>query len=230
MANTSSIHGLTIDTRNFAAALKEYSQVSRRDNSYIINKVAGDVAFLTAEEMPIATRESIDSLEQRPWWVKYISKLLSTKGFSQTKTTNSKKKGKVTKTFRVRAGKFSRKQARAVSKRIIKGRKQGVGLLKYAWITSALLIKRGSDMAGGLLTGSRKLRNSQGRAFRATPYNLEAIIEAIYDFKDEKHKVTAEAIVKPHLQSAMDAKARDMREYIERKQAELAAKYNGVGK
>ena len=226
-------NNLVIDTKEFTAALNDYSKVSKRSNGYILNKVAADVAFKTAELIPHATKENINAIENRAWWVKYISKLLSTKGFSKTTTTNSKKHGKVTKTFRVRAGKFTHKQAKMVSRKVIANRRKGIGLLKYAWTAAALAIKNEFGDIGdgqGLLVNSKKFKRATGRAYRATSSNLYAIVMAIYDLPKDEQVITAEAKVKPYLQAAMNYKAGDMRKYIADKQAELAAKYSGVGR
>lgn len=227
---SSTVTGIKVDIREFTKALNEYAKSSKRDNAYILTKVAGDVAFQTAKNIPIAEKESILAMESKPWWVKYISALLSQKGFRQSKTIKSKVKGKYVRTFRVRAGKFTRKQARQVSKKILQARAKGRGLLKSAWVSAALAIKSGWDVGEGLLIGSSKMKRAKGRAYKATPSNLNAIIQAIYDLQDDGKVVTAEQRIMPHLQAAMNYKSKDMRDYIAKKQAELAAKYNGVGK
>lgn len=73
--------GITLDWREFDAALVQYTQQSHRDFADITNKKLGDVAFRAAQLSDKANKDMIRNLYQsKSWWPKFIQKVIHMQG------------------------------------------------------------------------------------------------------------------------------------------------------
>lgn len=82
---------IKVDMREFNQALREYTQASRRDFAYILNKQMGNIAARASSFAPVGNRNDIKNLQKRDWWPKFIQKVLSQRGgFSMTRRVKAK--------------------------------------------------------------------------------------------------------------------------------------------
>lgn len=76
---------IKIDDRQFQQALREYTEASKRDWSYILNKQLGNVAARASGYAPQGNKSDIAGLPGREWWPAFVQKVLKMKdGFTVT--------------------------------------------------------------------------------------------------------------------------------------------------
>lgn len=117
-----------LDTRQFNKAIVDYKFACGRDWADIINKKALQLAFEAMKETGKADKEAIRKLQELPWWPKYIAKRISKTGASYTRRIKGK-----TETFNVK-GRYTRAEARAISRRIIMARVRSTAFHKSGWL------------------------------------------------------------------------------------------------
>jgi len=212
--------GFKLDTSQFRRALEQYKAVSKRDIAEIINRKTRDVVLRTVRSLPKAAKATISDLPQKDWWPKYIAKTISKKGVRITINRRSKRKGKSRPRTFVYKGRYTRGQARQVSRTIVANRRRGVGFLRAA------VLKAGQPF--GVTAGaSGAITKATGSGSRASALFLRSKLMMEYESaRGAKSAGRARYIVGKALQSAVEEVRQDMLTYINRKLAERAREFS----
>ena len=193
---------ITLDTREFEAALREYMRFTSKTLPEAINRTAVDAAFKANQ----ATRRS--KLKKQPW-----SKLSKRqKNLFHALATGSTRLGKT------RFGTATKGQGNdELAQKIYGARTRAVNYSR------AIFLKLAKDVGGSVRT---KLgRDLPGNA-TAKKAKESLKPEAVFTIKgvDAKH---AREIIQPAMQAGLDRAAQDKRDYIAKKMAAEAKKRSG---
>lgn len=206
-----------LDTREFDAAIREYQGAVKKDWAYVANRQALNVAIKTGMATPIANKQKIRDLTKEPWWPKYVAKRINSEKGVRVKA--GKTKGGNQK-FKKIKGRYTRAEARKVSKRLIDLRIARTGFIRSGWlpaikILSALKLKAKSAS----LAGTGKIQRPKGDARVAQPGDkpLAIIIN---------HSQGAEKVGGKALQKGINQAAVDMRQFIRERGSETARRFN----
>lgn len=219
--------GITIDTREFDKAMVEYAVATKKTLADVATRSVQNLGFKGLALTKQAEDAAIATMESKSWWVKYIAKTLKNKKLTVifSKMAKARVAGKNPARF-VKAHFYTREQARAFSKKIIKNRLKAVRFLKFFWLllgnTAAQAYKGGRRQTGKTFGGfTVNIRH-------ATPDSPTCEVTTIYNYKKRSGKTAmrAEALLKRVIPQAYADAARDMTEYAQKKMAEDAAKYS----
>ncbi len=217
----------TIDLTQLNRALQEYHQASQRSFPEVCNRTARNLMYRTVQNMPNASRGAILQLAMAEWWPKFIAKLISGKGVAWGHAGYTTKKGKkvAARVWRYQ-GAYTVAQARQVSRRLLGTRARSVSFLKSGFAKAGRQIP-GRGPAG---TAPSHLTFSQASVSPASMVKFSTDILVAYLSKSKpdtaKDAAGKERIARTALEKAVAFVVKDMREYIERKQAELAAEHS----
>ena len=239
---------VSVDWREFDQAMVGYAAASRKDFAEISNKKLGDVALRASQLSAKASRESIANMFSRPWWPKFIQKVIHMAGGAMIHgrrkavgaerdavwtdlSTGKRIKGRKTVGFdRKATGKYA--DAVRVSKQIIRRRINRIGMFKAVFAIAAMPFGKKTDKV------ERKGRNWLTVKL-ATPSNLMASFEIPFRSKKQPWpggtRPSASADVQRKvqigygfLQKGVDFVAKDMDAYSQRKMEETARRYSAA--
>jgi hypothetical protein len=208
------------DTSKFDQALAQYIQYNRRELPVLYKKVAADINYEAGKIVGEANRQDIKNLKNQPWWVKFISKLLSKGAEIRTRKKQSDGTRKVIKEIKTGKGMGRGKYGKLVgklSKQVIAARLKGVGLLSSAFYKAAKALKpTGSIKANGL-------KQSKGYADIQNSQDVYSITTgAIVYSPDADSQQSSGQRMDAARDQAILRKADDLMVYVHKKQAELA--------
>lgn len=184
---------IEVDDIVFNDMLRRYVAVSSKSVADSINKKMGDVMLTAARLAPKANKETIDGLYKRPWWYKFVQKVLNIGGVVETKRRRVKKSegtrigrsgsfeeghiwrdssnGRLSNTRRTKgvrisySGGQSRKNIGRVSRIITRRRRAGVAYFKGLFVaTSQLFGKFTHGVRDGRLSSFGFDSEAQSRA------------------------------------------------------------------
>jgi len=219
----------TIDRREFDQALKEYAAASKRDAAAICNRQMLNLAIHGVQLTKEAETDAINKLQSKEWWPKYIAKNLSKKMFEKKVTSafkRSQKAGERAQRKFMQRG-YTRDQARAFSKKLIRRRLVAVGFLKFFFVSLGSAVK--PYASGPALRGySRKFQSFLLRIRPATPSTPRCDIAVSYDYRVRSNRTArkTERLLNAILAKAFSATAADMRQYIADKARRTAARHS----
>jgi hypothetical protein len=242
--------GITLDWKQFDAALVQYTQQSRRDFADITNNKLGDVCFRAAQQSETASKDMIRNLFQtKSWWPKFIQKVIHMQGGFNIHYRRRVKKSAVNRmkglfpdidstreetaaAYGQRSYGGDRKATGAyadavrVSKKIIKRRVNTVGMFKAVFSIVAMRFGKRADRL------ERAGRN-YATVIKATPENLSASFAV--PFRNTKSAwpggtrpsgnadvATKVRLGYKFLQRGINFVAADMDQYAQRKMEETA--------
>jgi hypothetical protein len=218
---------VTLDTREFEAAMRDYAKDSKRDFGDICNRVAFDVARWSIEETHKATPGNIEQVAKESWWPKYIAKRISRGGV--TVTFRSKTKGNRRVGFQ---GSYTRAQAKSVSTKIIAARKRSRTFLAAGWLPAVHLFANrvfGTGARTRAPGGVKMMGAPKGRGIVARLNSWDPvawIINMATGASKFSHRPNPSPVIWKGLQKAVNRKAKDLRTVIISRMAKTAAKYS----
>lgn len=194
---------LTFDNAEFVQALRDYMEATGKEAADVVNKKAVDVCFRAAKETPDA--DLADLAQYSP--AKGLAGAPERKMFHAIATGNSSRGA--SKLGSAVKGKGNRK----IATKIYNSRKRAKGYSKAIWYRIA------RDF-GKKMRGKFNIQHAHGT--KAVPgINPTAILEA--DGLQIQH---IDRVMSDALETALFAEAKDMREYIERRLAKIAADHS----
>lgn len=199
---------ITFNTREFQAALKSYAEVSKRDWPEIVNRQALNLALRSMQFTPKAERAAIQANEGKDWWPKYIAKRIKGSGVV------IKQRGRAFGT--VIRERYTRAEARKVSRAIIQARVRASAFCRAGWIPAAKLLAQ--KLGRTIRVSAKQFGKAKGAATAATVGRATA---EIINSARGAGKVGAAAF-----QAAINFVANDMREYTLKKMAERARQHS----
>ena len=133
--------GITIDTKEFEAALAEYIKVSKRDFAYIINKRALNVAFHAIRQTPkarrVAIRQELMSPSRESPSAPIAALIINRQlGKAQAKFVHEHKQ----KSQQLRG--LHGAEMRAAIQKLIKKRQNTIGYIRSGWLKAIHVLKR----------------------------------------------------------------------------------------
>lgn len=136
---------LTVEfnTKEFERALREYLRHTSKDLNEAVDNKALDVALAAARETKKANAQQIRALREKEWWPKFIAK-------------------------QFKGSRFTRKQAKEKSRKIIAARVRAINFVRAGWFEPARILAR--KLGKGLRIAGRK--KSFGTAIPATPNTM----------------------------------------------------------
>lgn len=204
----------TLEEIEYGRALKEYMEATGKDAAYCTNRQALNVAIKTANNTPLGDKSKIRDLANKVWWPKYVAKRIkgSEKGIRVGKQKGQRKYVK---------GTYTVKEARAVSKRLIRNRERRVGFIRSGWNPaikelSALKLKT----RGIMPAGTRNIKKPKGEVRIAKP-GINPVATII------NHSKGAEVVGAEALKNGIALATADMRGFIADKFGDTAKKFNG---
>lgn len=191
-----------VDVREFQKALREYNDLSRHDSFQVVNKVAKDVAYLSASNTPKSSPRKIQSqlLKKTGGSTRLIYKIVN---------KNQKKIG----------GKplYGEVMGR-VARSFIQARQRSVGFLRSGW--ADIIIDMGGSYRGRKSGGRARL--GKGIRARATINPTATLFYYIPAKQFSKSGNKMMAIAQTALSRAIAAKTQDLKNEIERRLAQRA--------
>lgn len=219
-----------IDRREFDQALKEYATASKKDFSAICNRQMLNLAIHGVQLTKEAEAGAINTLQSKDWWPKYVAKTLSNKMFKAKvggAYKKSQKAGERAQRKFMQRG-YTRDQARAFSKKLIRRRLVAVGFLKFFFVSLGSAVK--PYASGPALRGySRKFKSFLLRIRPASPSVPRCDIAVSYDYRVRSNRTArkTERLLNAILARAFPETAADMRRYIADKARRTAERYSG---
>lgn len=199
--------GIQLDTRQFDAAMKEYSYYTSKSLVDAVNGKARDLAFMAARHTAAASRSDIADVIENPRLISwYCNKLYGSGGWDRDDFTAAAKK---------------------LRKRLSSAKYHKSGFVKAAHkfpqteaskeLPRSVEKHKGSAATATIATASRMLAEMQASWETAGLFDVRSA---------ESSKSSREKILLAALQQSIVAVTADMRKYIERKQAELCRKHS----
>ena len=219
-----------IDRREFDKALKEYAAASKKDFAAICNRQMLNLAIHGVQLTKEAETSAINTLQSKDWWPKYIAKILSNKMFKSKvggAFKKSQKAGERAQRKFMQRG-YTRDQARAFSKKLIRRRLVAVSFLKFFFVSLGTAVK--PYISGPALRGyTRKFKDFVLRIQPATIAAPRCEIAIVYNYRVRSNRTArkTERLLNAILARAFPATAADMRKYIADKARRTAARYSG---
>lgn len=233
--------GMTVDTREFDAAMRQYAAVSEKDHADIVNRQLRNLAIHALKGTKKAQRSAIKAITQVSWWPKYVAKVMKAKGgFFKSGAGNYNRalgskavQGQwagmhsgARKMNRMESAYF--KEAKKVGAKIIRQRTGAITFLRgFFWkMQQALRPVAPGEQAP---QQSAIFRNTSASVSPASPGKLNASATSRYNYKFRSQKTAAGAERELYnvLRAAYPATARDMQVYITRKIQATAKRFSG---
>jgi len=204
--------GIEVDLKEFNKALLHYEVASKKSAEQVANDKLRDWLFKASASTAKAKAGEISRLKQEDWWFKYIASLVIKK---HGKGTLNKKQ--------------FRKEAKALSAKLIRNRKRTITYLKAGFIHSAKKVMDSGEKREGKekpvkVKSFKAITNKVKLANKTRPY-AEAI--TMWGSEDANDKAEKEKILNAGMREGMNKVTRDMQKYLERKIREQALKYSG---
>lgn len=218
---------LLLDTKQFDRALVEYAAASKKDFADVCNRQMLNLAIHGLQFTKQAEAAQIASLESKSFWPKYVAKIMVGRGINKVMKAAaiSRRRGAgAGKRFMARA--YTRAQARAASKRLIRARLRAVRFLKFFFVRLGQAVQ---PFTKGRRTTGKSFAGFEMRIMPATIKRPICDIRVAYDYR-KRSKRTAqrtERLLNSSLRYAYPAVAADMVQYIEKKARETAQKHSG---
>jgi hypothetical protein len=231
---------LSLDTKGFAATLKTYMQLTRKDISEVLNSRAGDVAYRAEKFQPRADAGKMDALLK-----------VGGKNSPGTLKSGKQSKNKRNQTFQASdyvyavirfylkygkmppfayglmpkklaglRGKISNLQLHAAAKQYVNAKKSSIAYIAVGWLMVARFF--GKQVSVAKLSAKGWAYHSDG--IKATPQNLTATLR---NFSRGADKAPGSLQA---LDSAMRSVVSDMQDHIAKKMTERAVKMALAGK
>lgn len=198
----------SLDTREFEAAMREYQEVTRKDEVEVVNRTAGDVALRAAQFTAKSSAAKINAAmwrnsgDGRPTVYKLVNRAWSSggKGFAGDKMS-------------------------VLAKKFIKLRMTSIAFLRSGWKECAIDFGKGYSVE----PGKRNYGSRLGKGVLAVEgINPTAFLYYFTPAKQASGK-NGSAIIRiaqEALQKAINFKIGDMRKYIERKLEQRARQFS----
>lgn len=246
--------GMTVDLRQFNAALREYAAASRRDHAYILNKQLGNVAARASGFARSGNRSDIQSLPSRKWWWAFVRKKINVSGGMAIKYRRKARGAELTSTWtdpatgKLRSGRqrvalhrmvqsISAKKAdlKRISKQIIKRRLAtwksmravfGVAALKFGVPLGRFERPKRLFALPHELASEGRLRSSFTIPFAN---KKSAWPQSNYGHRPSPSEDVAakQKMAGAALQSAINFVSRDMMQWAQERLAKTAARFSG---
>lgn len=192
-----------LDDREWQQAMRQYRSLSSKDFVTIANTKAVDLLFKSAKEAPKAVSTTISGLKNEPWWPKYVASVMTSKY------------GK---------GHFKRKEyireAKKLSRTILKARRQRVGYAKAGFIKSANSYPKRDPKRSNKNRSKRPQKEWKGIKTSKTLASIRATKTTFtidWDAKSGSDARGKQRIADVAIRRGLRGQTRDMKKYIERK-------------
>lgn len=246
--------GMTVDLRQFDAALREYAAASRRDHAYILNKQLGNVAARASGYARAGNRADIQNLPSRKWWWAFVRKKINVSGGMAIKVRRKARGAELTSTWsdpatgQLRTGRqrvtihrmvqsvgAKKSDLKRIGKAIIKRRLAtwkamravfGVAALKFGVPLGRFERPKRLFALPHELASASRLRSSFTIPFEN---KKSAWPQSSYGHRPlpTEDVATKQRIASVALQSAINFVARDMMQWAQSQLAKTAARYSG---
>jgi hypothetical protein len=228
--------GMTVDTREFDAALQQYAAVSKKDHADIVNHQLRNLAIHALKGTKKAQSSAIRAMRQVSWWPKYIAGIIAKRGtfFSATQASRVYQsywakglKGAMGRKMTKQETEYQ-KMARKISSQVFRQRTGAITFLRgFFWKMQQAL----APVAPGENAPQQSaiFRNTTAMVSPATPGNLRCTATSRYNYKFRSQKTAAGAERELYkvLAAAYPETARDMQVYITRKLQATAKRFSG---
>lgn len=207
------------EERNFHAAIREYYEATGKDAEYVVNRQALNVAIKTGMNTPQANAGAIRAVAEKEWWPKFVAKRLH----RGSKVVLKGKTGKKYKGRRHIQGKYTREEAKAASKQMIKNRIAKSGYIRSGWlpaINKLSAMKLASKGRVGKTPSFTRNREKQ-------PGDVVVARPGIHPLAELVNKADgAVEVAGPALIRGLSLAAADMRGFIAEKYGATAKKFS----
>lgn len=216
---------ITFDTKSWTDAMKYYQGATHKTSKDVLNRSTKSLAIHAIKEQKEASASTIQNLEGKDWWPKYVAKVMSNRlGKSAGKKVFQKMYagahgGNANSPWIVAAIKMS--------KTIIGKRTRATRFLRFFF---SALASKATEYYPGSVGGS----SSIGKRFAGVTATMEGATDAKsevtfgvsygYKTRDDKTASQAEVLLKHAIDNALPVTVRDMTEYASNKMAEEARK------
>ena len=203
---------LTLDTRGFDRALREYQKATGKTVPQVVNRAAVNLAFRSAQFTPPADKFAVASGKgiRNPW--AFVNYTLKKQGKKLPKNRDAYNK------------------ALAM---ILRKRAAAVGFIRAGWVKAGRAIKDKAGNVGSTMRPpggvSRRLGVGRGTPAIEALNAFALIVNASDNAKSETGPKALQRYGGAGLQKAIGFVTRDMLDYARKKMAQNAARFNRAG-
>ena len=208
----------------FFAEVKRYMALTGKDAEYVVNRTSLNVAIKANQNTPEANVGDIRALKDRPWWPKLVAKRLSKSGYRLREGVGARMpkryKGRVT----ISAGKYTREEARAVSKRLIDIRVRRRGYIRSGWSPAIVALSKQKAASRGRNSMARVPRWAKGSKAPGDVIVAKPGVHPVAEIINKAAGVLE--VATPALRKAIVLATIDMRQFLNEKYGETAREFS----
>lgn len=222
---------LTLNTKEFFAALAEYVAVMNKDCAYALNRQANNLCIKAASVSPPANKSEIQAIQNEEWWPKVVAKVMKKRAGSEAASkiyqaqwaklasTSGRKMTNEEKSYS--------SYARKISKALIGGRTKAISFTKWFFIRTSREIASKAGLKGAQ---GKNFQGVESEFVAATTSKLFVKFNTYYSYKRRGDK-TAKGIEKK-LQTAINLSlsetVADMKRYVQTQLEKRGQQYSGT--
>lgn len=218
---------LLLDTKQFDRALVEYAAASKKDFADVCNRQMLNLAIHGLQFTKQAEAADITSLESKEWWPRYVAKIMVGRGVQKVMkaaSISTRRGASAGKRFMARA--YTRAQAQAASKKLIRKRLHAVRFLKFFFVKLGQAVQ---PYTKGKRTTGKSFNKFEVNIMPATAKHPRCDIRVAYEYQKRSSKTAkrTEQLLNNSLRYAYPAVAADMHKYIQEKANKTAKQHSG---